>query len=310
MRKIVIDGSNTSGFQRTMLVATGGGFQVGERTVGVQSICLEEDASKLLSDDRAGRKYGLDRLGVPLVEIALEPVTGKPAELKEIALTLGRLLRASRRVARGLGSIRQDVNISIKGGNVIEVKGVQQLDQLSKVIEFETLRQHCLLLIASELRDRKVSPERIGDVTDIFSKSQSKVVAKIRSSSADSAFVAVRIPGFVGLIGYEPYPGIRLGKELGKLVSYFGLDGIFHSDELPNYGISGEEVDAVRARLHAGPQDAFLIVGGPPVRTAPAILALKYRLEAAFKGPPAETRAATPDGQTIFLRPRPGSSRM
>ncbi|HZT36159.1 MAG TPA: Glu-tRNA(Gln) amidotransferase subunit GatE, partial [Nitrososphaera sp.] len=238
MRKIVIDGSNTSGFQRTMLVATGGGFQVGERTVGVQSICLEEDASKLLSDDRAGRKYGLDRLGVPLVEIALEPVTGKPAELKEIALTLGRLLRASRRVARGLGSIRQDVNISIKGGNVIEVKGVQQLDQLSKVIEFETLRQHCLLLIASELRDRKVSPERIGDVTgdvtDIFSKSQSKVVAKIRSSSADSAFVAVRIPGFVGLIGYEPYPGIRLGKELGKLVSYFGLDGIFHSDELPN----------------------------------------------------------------------------
>ena len=157
MRKIVIDGSNTSGFQRTMLVAMGGRLDLpgdGKRkvmTVGVQSICLEEDASKVIdSNDKQIKKYGLDRLGVPLVEIALEPVTGRPEEIMQVALTLGRLLRSSKRVARGLGSIRQDVNVSILGGAVVEVKGVQQLDQLVKVIEHEMARQHGLVLIAEK----------------------------------------------------------------------------------------------------------------------------------------------------------------
>ena len=125
MRKIVIDGSNTTGFQRTMLVASDGYLDIAGKRVGVQSICLEEDALKLIGDEKGVRKFGLDRLGVPLVEIALEPVTGKPSEIMQVALTLGRLLRASKRVARGLGSIRQDINISIQNGAVVEVKGVQ-----------------------------------------------------------------------------------------------------------------------------------------------------------------------------------------
>lgn len=106
MRKIVIDGSNTSGFQRTMLVSQGGYIQVDGKKVGVQSVCLEEDAAKLLKDTEESREYALDRLGTPLVEIALEPVSGSAAEIKKIALTLGRLLRVTRRVARGIGSIR------------------------------------------------------------------------------------------------------------------------------------------------------------------------------------------------------------
>ena len=103
MRKIVIDGSNTTGFQRTMLVASGGYLDIAGKRVGVQSISLEEDAAKLIGDEKGVRKFGLDRLGVPLVEIALEPVTGRPSEIMQVALTLGRLLRASKRVARGLG---------------------------------------------------------------------------------------------------------------------------------------------------------------------------------------------------------------
>ena len=183
MRKIVIDGSNTSGFQRTMLIANGGYLDINTKKVGVQSICLEEDAAKLISDNGMIREYGLDRLGVPLVEIALEPVAGSPQEIIQVALTLGRLLRTSKRVARGLGSIRQDVNISIDNGSIVEVKGVQQLDQLIRVIEYEMLRQHGLILIAQKLRkDRKAIEieigDRIEDVTDILSKSHSKVVKK------------------------------------------------------------------------------------------------------------------------------------
>ena len=124
MRKLVIDGSNVSGFQRTMLISTGGYLEVDNfNKIGVQGICLEEDAAKLISTNPLLKEYGLDRLGIPLVEIALDPISGTPAEIVNVALTLGRLLRSSKRVTRGIGSIRQDVNISVNDGQVVEVKG-------------------------------------------------------------------------------------------------------------------------------------------------------------------------------------------
>ncbi len=313
MRKIVIDGSNTTGFQRTMLVASGGHLDVNGKQVGVQSICLEEDAARLIDDVNQVRNFGLDRLGVPLVEIALEPVTGKPGDIMQVALTLGRLLRASKRVARGLGTIRQDVNISVLDGAVVEVKGVQQLDQLVKVIEYEMQRQHGLVIISQKLVERGVNADSVGDrmedVTDILRKADSKVVRKILDAP-DSTFVAIRVQGFSGMIGYEPYPGIRLGKELGRMVKFYDLDGVFHSDELPNHGITESEVAAVRQRLELGTNDAFVLIGGPNNRVEPATRAVVQRLKAALGGVIAETRAATPDGQTVFLRPRPGAARM
>jgi len=317
MRKIVIDGSNTTGFQRTTLVANGGYLNVEGRKVDVQSICLEEDAAKFISDTDAVREYGLDRLGVPLVEIALAPVSGKPQEIMRIALTLGRLLRASKRVARGLGSIRQDVNISINNGNVVEVKGVQRLDQLIKVIEYEMIRQHGLTLIAQRLRNNNTSTEfetgqRIEDITDILINSSSDVVKKSLADDKNKVtFKAIRLKGFAGMIGFEPYPGIRIGKQLGELVRFYGLGGIFHSDELPDYGITIEEVNAVNRRLELiDGQDAFVIVGGPIPSIDFAIDAIIQRLKMVPYGVPAETRAATVDGKTVFSRPRAGAARM
>jgi glutamyl-tRNA(Gln) amidotransferase subunit E len=317
MRKIVIDGSNTSGFQRTMLVANGGFVEIadkqGIKRVGVQTICLEEDAAKLISDGETAREYGLDRLGVPLVEIALEPISGTPEEMVQVALTLGRLLRASKRVARGLGSIRQDVNVSIQNGPVVEIKGVQQLDQLAKVIEHEAKRQHGLIMIADRIKAAGVSLEQIGDkledITDVFSQSDSSMVKKILSDKG-AIFKAIRIRGFAGIIGFEPYPGIRLGKELGELVRFYGLGGVFHSDELPGYGIDEKQVKDVRDRLQASSRDAFVIVGGRQEIVEYAIQAIIQRLKAAMAGVPAETRAATSDGRTVFSRPRPGAARM
>jgi glutamyl-tRNA(Gln) amidotransferase subunit E len=313
MRKIVIDGSNTTGFQRTMLVASGGRLEAGSKIVGVQSICLEEDAAKLIEETKGSRKYGLDRLGVPLVEIALEPVTGRPEEIMQVALTLGRLLRASKRVARGLGTIRQDVNVSILNGAVVEVKGVQQLDQLLKVIEYEMQRQHGLVLIARQLRERGINSEIIGDrvedVADMLKNTGSGKVKEILAAK-DSVFTAIRVGGFAGMIGLEPYPGIRLGKELGKMVRFYDLNGVFHSDELPNYGISAAEVAEIRKRLELVEKDAFVLVGGPRNKVEQATRAIIMRLKAALRGVPAETRAATAEGQTVFLRPRPGAARM
>jgi glutamyl-tRNA(Gln) amidotransferase subunit E len=317
MRKIVIDGSNTTGFQRTTLVANGGYLNVDGRKVDVQSICLEEDAAKLISDSDAVREYGLDRLGVPLVEIALAPVSGKPQEIMRIALTLGRLLRASKRVVRGLGSIRQDVNISINNGNVVEVKGVQRLDQLIKVIEYEMARQHGLTLIAQRLSKNNTpiqneTGHRIEDVTDILKISSSDVVKKsLADDKSKVVFKAIRLKGFAGMIGFEPYPGIRIGKQLGELVRFYGLGGIFHSDELPDYGITIEEVNAVNRRLElVDGQDAFVIVGGSIHNVDFAIDAIIQRFKMLPYGVPAETRAATVDGKTVFSRPRAGAARM
>jgi glutamyl-tRNA(Gln) amidotransferase subunit E len=314
MRKIVIDGSNTTGFQRTMLVATGGYLDIADKRVGVQSICLEEDAAKLIGDEKGVRKFGLDRLGVPLVEIALEPVTGRPSEIMEVALTLGRLLRASKRVARGLGSIRQDINISIRNGAVVEVKGVQQLDQLVKVIEYEMQRQYGLIVIAQKLKEKDIDFQKVGDrienISNILGRNRtpSRIIKKIIEDGG--RIIAIKVPGFASMIGFEPYADIRLGRELGKLVKFYDIDGVFHSDELPNYGITEQDVAAVKRTLQMNDDDAFVILGGPNDKIKFASEAIIQRLKAAINGVPAETRAATPDGKTVFLRPRPGLARM
>jgi len=311
MRKTVIDGSNTSGFQRTMLVSQGGNLKVGEKKIGVQAVCLEEDAAKLLSNEQNETNYSLDRLGVPLVEIALEPVSTKPSEVKEIALTLGRLLRATRMVKRGIGSIRQDVNISVSGGGgVVEVKGVQQLDQLEKIIGYEAKRQHGLVLIGEKIKKLSITitEEDVFDISQVLKECESTIIQKVLKSKAK--IKAIRLRNFSGIFGFEPYPGIRLGKEIGQLVRFFGIGGVFHSDELPNYGINDSDVGKVRKHLELADKDSFLIIAGEDSKLEYAVNSIVKRIQDAVNGVPAETRAATQDGETIFLRPRPGASRM
>ena len=310
MRKTVIDGSNTTGFQRTMLVSQGGNLKINGKKIGVQAVCLEEDAAKLLKDEQNERNYSLDRLGVPLVEIALEPVSTKPSEVKEIALTLGRLLRVTRMVKRGIGSIRQDVNISVMNSGVVEVKGVQQLDQLEKIIGYEAKRQHGLILIAEKLKKLSItiSNEDVFDVTEVLKDCESKIIQKALKSKAK--IKAIRIRNFSGMFGFEPYPGIRLGKEIGQLVRFFGIGGVFHSDELPNYGINDPYVDKIRKYLELVDVDGFLIIAGEDPKLDYAIDSIIKRIQDATDGVPAETRGVTQDSETIFLRPRPGASRM
>ena len=312
MRKLVIDGSNTSGFQRTMLVSQGGYLEVDSKKVGVQSVSLEEDAAKILGETLDTREYALDRLGIPLIEIALEPVSGKPEEIRKIALTLGRLLRATKKVERGLGTIRQDVNVSIQGGNVVEIKGVQKLDQLEKIIEYEARRQHGLVIISSKLNnmiiDRIAKERDVKNVTDIFRNCKSTVIQKALKEGA--VVKAIRIKNFSGMFGFEPYQGIRLGKQIGELVRFFGLGGIFHSDELPNYGIEEIEIKEIKKALDLEQNDAFLVLAGEMKKVEPAIESIIKRIEDAKVGVPAETRMATTEGETIYLRPRPGASRM
>ncbi len=312
MRKMVIDGSNTSGFQRTMLISQGGHLNVDGKKIGVQSICLEEDAAKLLNDKETERDYSLERLGIPLVEIALEPVSAGPVEMRKIALALGRLLRMTKKVSRGLGSIRQDVNVSINGSGIVEVKGVQQLDQLEKVVEYEAKRQHGLMKISeklSKLDIEKISKQSdVFDINEIMKDCKSKIIQK--SLKKNDLVKAIKIKKFSGMFSFSPYENIRLGKELGQLVRFFGIGGIFHSDELPNYGIDDSDIQKIKKKINSNEEDGFLIIAGKETMIDYAIDSIINRIYDAKEGVPSETRMATQTGETVFLRPRPGASRM
>ncbi|MBS7610410.1 Glu-tRNA(Gln) amidotransferase subunit GatE [Candidatus Bathyarchaeota archaeon] len=313
MRKIVIDGSNTTGFQRTCIVALGGLVEISGKQIPIQTICLEEDAARLLGIEGSLVHYSLDRLGIPLVEVATAPVLSSPKEAEAVALALGRILRATGKVRRGLGTIRQDVNISISQGALIEVKGVQKLELVSKVVEYEVQRQLGLLAIRDELKARGVKWEDLTDnfidVTEAFRNTACEI---IRSSINNGGIVlAVRLRGFKGLLGKELIPNIRFGTELADVAKFWGrVKGLFHTDELPGYGISSQEVTELKKRLNASEYDAIVFVADRRENASDALMAVVERARQALVGVPEETRGPNPDGTTRYLRPRPGAARM
>jgi glutamyl-tRNA(Gln) amidotransferase subunit E len=202
--------------------------------------------------------------------------------------------------------------VSISGGEIIEVKGVQKLDLLSKIITYEAERQAALKTIAKLLSERKATQEAIPvepvDISRLMEKTKSKVLRKVLDTGG--VISAAALPSFRGLLALEPYPGVRLGKELADVARTHGLGGIIHSDELPAYGIELDEVTMIARQLSLDDDDAFVILAGNRETTGSAGRALLRRVREAFRGPIAETRGPTSDGQTRYLRPRPGAARL
>ena len=311
MRKLVIDGSNTSGFQRTAIIALGGALPVGGVSVGVQTITVEEDSSRVLKEGAQAREYALDRLGVPLVEIALDHVVGVPEHVEAVALSLGRSLRSTGRVARGQGTIRQDLNVSLLGGQVVEVKGVQKLNLIAKVVRYEATRQMGLVKIAEEVKKRGITEVecKAEDATTVMKGTSSPVPKRILQKGGVVTCIAVA--DFAGLFGLEPFPSIRLGKELAEIARTNGLGGVIHSDEFAKQGISEEESVALRALAGYDSNAGLVLVAGEAAERVETVAALVVdRLQKTSIGVLGETRAATDDGETRYQRPRPGAARM
>ena len=349
MRKTVVDGSNTTGFQRTTLISRDGILEVKGGDVRIDVLCLEEDSARKL--DTITRQesveviYNLDRLGLPLIEIATAPDIKSPGHAKDTAIALGRTLRDTRRVRRGLGSIRQDLNVSIACGDRVEIKGCQDLSWIPRIIELEMARQLHFYRLANELRSEmglpilpnnrddddseieqsvaqevsKKLPLNINDVSDLFSSCESKMV----TSSLDSGGVmlALLLPGLAGKIGTKVLDSEgsqmpRLGRELAGAAKLAGVKGIFHSDELPAYGITQDYVDAVRENLSLNDQDAFLLCCAPKWQAELALESSLNRARMAWHRSPKEVRnvvikkGAPEDGTTSPMRPLPGGARM
>ncbi|MFC1648938.1 Glu-tRNA(Gln) amidotransferase subunit GatE [Nanoarchaeota archaeon] len=161
MRKIVIDGSNTTGFQRTALIGRDGYIEVNGKRIGIPTICLEEEACQVMKRTKTHDVYNLSRLGIPLIEIATDPDMATPEEARDVAAKLGMILRSTGKMKRGIGSIRQDVNMSIKGAGRIEIKGFQDLRSIPKVIDKEIDRQLKLTKQGKKIEShvRKAEPD-------------------------------------------------------------------------------------------------------------------------------------------------------
>ena len=304
MRKIVVDGSNTTGFQRSALVATEGEIETSEGSVGIEDLMLEEESAARIEETDGGVTFGLDRLGIPLVEIGTKPDIRSPEQAREAAERIGMLLRSTGQVKRGLGTIRQDVNVSIAEGARVELKGVQSLDDLDDIVRGEVDRQVKLLDVAAELRERDASVGDSTDVTEVFVDTDSGVIAGAESVRA------VPLYGFDGLIGREIQPDRRLGTELSDHAKRQGAGGIFHTDELPAYGVTSEEIKALRAAVGAGERDAVALVAADDAVAERSIEAAADRARDAIEGVPEETRDAKQDGTSSYLRPLPGAARM
>ncbi len=349
MRKTVVDGSNTSGFQRTTLVATNGTLETQLGIVGIDVICLEEDSARKLSTEATvnGEKvfYTLDRLGIPLVEVATAPDIISPDHAKETAIKLGSLLRDTRRVRRGLGSIRQDLNVSIACGDRVEIKGCQDLDWIPKIIKLEMARQIHMYRIANQLRTEArlspLPPNRLDDnipvenrvataaksripvnirnVTELFDSCESSMIQK---SVEDGAAVKVIIlPNFAGKIGSKEFDKQgaqmpRLGRELASAAKLAGVAGIFHSDELPAYGITATNVSAIINELSISDSDAFVLCVAPEWQANLALESVIHRARLAYHRVQQEVRNVVirkgqpEDGTTTAMRPLPGGARM
>jgi glutamyl-tRNA(Gln) amidotransferase subunit E len=349
MRKTVVDGSNTSGFQRTSLISTDGVLKTDMGDVGIDVLCLEEDSARKLEtvSTSSGEQviYNLDRLGVPLIEIATSPDIISPEHAQITAKALGRTLRDTRSVRRGLGSIRQDLNVSVACGDRVEIKGCQDLGWIPKIVRLEMVRQVHMYRLANTLRqelnlpllptDRRLDdasmeaevaraveqhlPTELSDVTSVFSKCESRMVRE--GLDSEYKMIALKLPGFAGRFGTKTLDSEgsqlpRLGRELAGAAKLAGVRGVFHSDELPAYGIEQSFVDGVRTQLELSEQDGFVLCLAPEWQANLALESVVQRARLSYHRIPQEVRnvvvkkGAPEDGTTSPMRPLPGGARM
>jgi glutamyl-tRNA(Gln) amidotransferase subunit E len=307
MRKIVIDGSNTAGFQRTALIAMNGRIKLDDKVFRIETLCLEEEAARKISEGEKEVTYSLDRLGIPLVEISTAADIKTPEEGKRVAGYIGMILRSTGKVKRGLGTIRQDVNISIEKGARVEIKGVQNLELIDTIIENEILRQVNLLNICEMLKSISIDIGEIIDVKDVFKETKCKIIEN--ELKRDGVILALCLRGFGGLLGEEIQTKRRLGSEFSDRAKRY-VNGIFHTDELPAYGISEEEKNALKEIFQAKEEDCVVIVAGKEKDASEALKAVKKRAKECVSGIPEEVRRVLPDGSSEYMRPLPGAARM
>lgn len=306
MRKIVVDGSNTSGFQRTAMIGLDGELQTETGTVAIDDIELEEESAGIHSRNAQESVYDLNRLGIPLIEVGTDASIQNPDHAREVAKEIGMLLRSTGKARRGIGTIRQDVNVSIEDGARVEIKGFQDVENIDRLIEREVERQKNLVELGEELEEQEVL---VDNVTHLFDDSENEILSTVLEN--DGEVYGFKLPGLEGKMKQNISGDRYLAKELVDYGRKYGINGLIHTDEdIGGYGLE-EEFEELADTFKREDGDVLAVMAGPKEKVRAAAKAVRDRAEKIYKGEvPEETRNAEQDFSSTYLRPLPGSARM
>jgi glutamyl-tRNA(Gln) amidotransferase subunit E len=333
-RKQYLDGSIPTGFQRTAIVGVNGRLPFRGRWLSITQVSVEEDSCREVSDEGHLIVWRTDRLGMPLIETVTGPDLVHPDEVADAILLVGRVCRSTGHVRVGLGASRQDVNVSVRGGRRVEIKGVPKAGWAPRLVHGEAVRQVNLLRLRDELHRRGfASRDAIEatdtDVTDLFAASDYALVRReawerwtegekrrpgFELGKGPFTVRAVRLKGLAGTLSWPTQPDCTFSHELAGRVRVIAcLDQrpiLLHSEKWPDYHLSLQELRKVRGRLHCAADDAVVVVWGSEEDTVTACNEVVIRYRDAVDGVPNETRQPFADGSTDFERILPGPDRM
>lgn len=326
-RKQYLDGSIPTGFQRTAIVGISGFVDIpsprlsptrgaGVSRIRIRQLSIEEDACREVSDEGHTISFRTDRLGMPLIEVVTEPDFETPEEAALGVKAIGRLLRATGKVRRGIGAVRQDVNVSIEGGRRVEIKGVPRYQFISSLTRTEALRQRALLDLRDELLRRKLTKESLKteqlDITASLKNTRSDILKTVFEKGFKIR--GIKISGIEGLLNWETQPGRTFAHELSGRVRVIAcldhIPNLFHTDHYPDYAGAHIDLQRIRNIFHLCDKDAIIITWGSEADTITACNEVCARVLEAFDGVPNETRQRLRCGLTDFERILPGADRM
>ncbi|MBN1334925.1 MAG: Glu-tRNA(Gln) amidotransferase subunit GatE [Deltaproteobacteria bacterium] len=316
-RKQYLDGSIPTGFQRTAIVGLNGWLPFKGRRLTVTHVSVEEDSCREVSDRGHRIVWRTDRLGMPLTETVTGPDLRTPEEVRDAILLCGLVARNTRRVRTGIGASRQDINVSVRGGDRVEIKGVPRAGYAVKLVHNEAIRQVQLLALREELRRRgftdpthvRVHPHDVSDILADFDLS----LYHLRVEDRGRAY-AIRVEGVAGLAQWPTQPDNTFLDELsGRIRVIACLDQppiVLSGAALPDFAGRHRVAERIRKRVRPGQQDDWFLVFGPEDDCRTAAEEIRLRFVDALRGVPKETRQALVGGYTTFERILPGPDRM
>ena len=314
IRKQYLDGSIPTGFQRTAILGVEGEIQLTNKKIRLIQLSIEEDSCREISDIGHIRTYQTDRLGIPLIETVTYPDFVNPEEVREGAEYIRFLNRSTGKVLTGIGSGREDVNVSCRGGSRVEIKGVSHNKWIPELTHNEAFRQWALLRIrdllnkkVKELKNWQIVWKELG-CTD-FNFIYPPLASAIQN---DLKIVAINLPGIKGILSHFTQPGKMFADELSdrlKVIACIEKPNMMHSEELEET-LTRTQWHKIRTLLQAGSNDAQVILWGPKEDIPTAIETVEERCRLALEGIPRESRKSLKNGTTIFERVLPGPNRM
>jgi glutamyl-tRNA(Gln) amidotransferase subunit E len=313
-RKQYLDGSIPTGFQRTAILGVEGEIQLSNKKVRLIQLSIEEDSCREISDIGHRRMYKTDRLGMPLIETVTYPDCETPFELKEAAEYIRFLNRSTGKVRTGIGSGREDVNVSCRGGSRVEIKGVSHNSWIPLLSHIESFRQFSLLRIREIINSRIPDPAKwhIKSAQINADKLNGDFPALVEAKKCGFKVYAVNLPEFHGILSHFTQPGKCFADEISdrlKVIACIEKPNMVHSEYFgePECLI---DFDKIRKILGSSDNDAQVIFWGPEADIKTALETIEERCKLAFTDVPRETRKSFRNGTTVFERVLPGADRM